>query len=400
MERERALTRWGTTLCVIGMIGSLAGLCFFVARLLIGSGDLPLAVEVSKAQYLAGPLVSGLLGAIVVRRQPRNAAVWMIVGLAFFQGVSAAAQQYGVLGVVSGGLLGEVSIGWLSNWTWAPTIAMLVTLLVLFPDGRVPGRIWYGPIGLVVVFFGTLAFVSATLPVLDCCPGEPNPFAWAQAFDRVLMMSLGPILPLLINAVYALCIVAVIYRYVKADVVQRAQLKWLVFAGLLVLAGQVFGHSGPWGHPGPWGDAVSQLFFYALPAAIAIAIMRYRLYDIDRIINRTAVYAVVTAGLAAVYFVFVLVAGVISPLGRTSPLVVAISTLLVAALFRPLRDRAQSFIDRRFNRARYDAQRVLEDFGSKIRDAVEIERLEGELRGAVVSTVQPAAISLWLRGNA
>jgi hypothetical protein len=204
-------------------------------------------------------------------------------------------------------------------------------------------------------------------------------------------------------ALVVVCAVALFVRYRRANATEREQIKWLLYACALFLVVYVGDFVGGLGGKASVGGYIWGVFFglsvIALPAAIGIAILRYRLYDIDIIINRTLVYGSLTATLVALYFggivllqrVFVLFTG------QQSTLAVVASTLLIAALFNPLRRRIQGFIDRRFYRHKYDARKTLEAFSVKLREETDLDALNDELVGVVRETVQPAHVSLWLR---
>jgi hypothetical protein len=217
--------------------------------------------------------------------------------------------------------------------------------------------------------------------------------------------SVGDMLTVL---VFLLPILSMVLCYRRSEVVVRRQIKWFSFAGVHVIVGLLLASLGEaW--PGGWRDVVGGvgwITFVAaallgVPLATGAAILRHRLYDIDLVINRTLVYGALTAALVLVYLGSVLAFRlVLSPVTGESQLAVAGSTLAVAALFRPLRSRIQAVVDQRFYRARYDSQRTLESFGSRLRDELDLETLGIDLRRVVRDTMQPAHVSLWLRDGA
>ena len=193
--------------------------------------------------------------------------------------------------------------------------------------------------------------------------------------------------------------VSLVVRFRRSSGVERQQLKWVVAGGALLAAGLLSGPLLLWWTPfgGVW-DVLAPLGFAVFPVAVGFAVLRYRMYDLDRIINRTVVYAIVTALLAGLYFGIVIgLQQAFSGLTRGNDLAIAGSTLAVAALFRPARTRIQEFVDRRFYRRRYDAARTLEAFSARLRDEVDLDRLGTDLGAAVNDTMQPVHVSLWLR---
>jgi hypothetical protein len=239
------------------------------------------------------------------------------------------------------------------------------------------------------------AIASALHPgSMDQYPDVANPLGLSGVDFGVI----DALRPLLGSAVFLVVLASLVIRYRRSRGAEREQLKWLAFAGALVVIG--FLGAGAAG-----SGLVSDLFFVLalaavvfMPVAVAIAILRYRLYEIDRVISRTLVYGLLTVILGAAYVGLVLAGqAVFSSFAGGSNLAIAVSTLVVAALFLPVRSRVQGFVDRRFYRRRYDAQRTLEAFGVRLRDEVDMAVLSSDLRGVVAETLQPAHVSLWLR---
>jgi hypothetical protein len=198
-------------------------------------------------------------------------------------------------------------------------------------------------------------------------------------------------------------VISLYVRFRGVGQVEREQIKWLAYAGAVLLTGSVLLYAGPDSLSETWfrqvGFALWMIGFVGVPVAIGIAIFKYRLYDIDTVINRTLVYGSLTATLVALYFggIVVLQRVFVLLTGQQSTLAVVASTLLIAALFTPLRHRIQGFIDRRFYRSKYDARKTLEAFSAKLRDETNLDALSGDLVGVVRETMQPAHVSLWLR---
>ena len=268
-------------------------------------------------------------------------------------------------------------------------------LFLLFPAGRLPSRRWRPLVWLIGAV--TLAYVLATAlnpGPLYYLPGVDNPLG-VEGADAVLGAIVDGAGTVAIVTILA-AVASLVARFRRSRGQERQQLKWLVYAAaLLFLSAPV---QPLLSELEVAGVAISDMVFGALialiPIAVGIAILRHRLYDIDLVIRRTLVYATLTATLGAAYLGSVLLIGL--AVGR-SGFAVAVSTLAVAALFRPALSRIQAVVDRRFYRRRYDAGRTLEAFGGRLRDELDLETLTADLRGVVRETVQPAHVSLWLR---
>jgi hypothetical protein len=295
---------------------------------------------------------------------------------------------------------------WMDDWAYLLWLApAAVWIPLLFPDGRLLSRRWR-----IVAWSGTAIFVVTLLGkalgrrVLETkAPGTVhNPYALPGAAGDAAAW-LADRAEVLLVVILVATVAAVVTRMRCARGVERLQLKWFAYVGALMLAALLLAalsladsaRLGDTLGTIAWGSFLL-LFIFGLPAAIGIAILRHRLYDIDVVINRTLVYGALTAALAATYLGLVLLVGL--AVGR-SGFAVAVSTLAVAALFRPLRARIQGAVDRRFYRRRYDAAQTLEAFGSRLRDELDLETLRGEIAAVVGETVQPAHVTLWLRSE-
>jgi hypothetical protein len=284
---------------------------------------------------------------------------------------------------------GDVA-SWLASWTMVPGIVVgVVFLILLFPDGRLPSRRWR-PLG----WAGTVNLVVPTVilavgywplrgPALVTEEGEVPPLVDA-------MFGIAFLGALLLGAISA---VALVLRFRRASSVQRQQIKWFAYGAILSIPLSLFPEADPYG---PYLEFLGTVL---LLAGLGIGILRYRLWDIDRLVNRTLVYGLLTATLGAVYAGLVLVLGQLSGgIGTKTPSwAVAGATLAVAALFQPARRRIQQTVDRRFNRRKYDAAKTIEGFTARLRDHVDLDTLSTELLAAVDQTMQPTAASLWLR---
>ena len=375
------------------MVLTVLLLLFRVVVLAATESKWPLSLTLSWAIAVVFLAVGGL----IATRHPGNAIGWIFLFVAVTAGLGEAAHGYVEYWLSQGGAegLGEAAALY-KDVSWVPFILVPATfLLLLFPDGRLLSRRWR-PIAWAAVLGIAGVFVTTGLapgPLQDF-PQVTNPYGWRSA-----------LLEPLTTAAYVVLVIAIIgsalsliVRFRQAAGDRRVQMKWLAFAGgvaAAVVPISVVGYS-------TWSETIStvgiMLSLLGLPVAAGIAILRYRLYDIDVIVNRTLVYGALTGILSLVYLGAVVVfQQVLSPVTAESDLAVAASTLAVAALFTPLRSRVQSFIDRRYYRRRYDASATLADFSSRLRSEVDLEALGRELVEVVGSTMQPAHASIWLR---
>jgi len=344
-------------------------------------------------------LTFSVVGVVLVRRQPDNAVGWLCVGGGLQVGVIALATGYATYGLsadphsVTG-----VAAAWISHVGSATLILVPVLIALRFPTGQPVSRaaeLW--SVGSIIAFVVLIAIEPMPLMAF---PTTLNPLGVGAGLRN---LALAPPLILVIPA--SAVAMAIRLRYLRGNAVERLQLRWLGFASLVVGAVWI---TTPLTSPdllttGRFSTAyaiLSAVAFTSIPVALGIAIVRYRLYDIDVIVNRTLVYGAVSAVLLGVYLAAVLVLQ--APLVAVVPddaqtLATAGSTLLVAALFRPVRERAQRTIDRRFDRERYEAVRTIEAFSAQVRDEVELGAILVEFLGATGRTVHPTAAACWLR---
>jgi hypothetical protein len=365
----------------------------------------PLGGLVIFLPFLAFPLV----GALIASRCPANPIGWVCLAAGLFW-------MFTVLegSATTGSGPYPVMIDALFQWIWIPPVGLLgIYMILLFPDGRLPSRRWR-PLAWLSGAVMVLASVAITISPghLPEHPGVRNPFGLVGLEEHPIVVQalLGAI------ALLPVCILAsavsLVWRYRRSGREEREQIKWITFAGsfvglmslITVFSTLIFAPEFPdsTGTQPLWLGVlqdVELLSFAGIPVAVGIAVLRYRLYDINVIINRALVYGSLTAILLAVY-----VGGVVglqttfrALSGQESTLAVVASTLLIAALFIPLRRRIQSFIDRRFYRSKYDARKTLEAFSVKLRDETDLKALNDDLVGVVRETMQPAHVSLWLR---
>jgi MFS family permease len=352
-----------------------------------------------------------VIGAILVPRLPLHPIGWICLAIGFTGAVEHFSGEYAIFALVAhhNPLAGGKAALWTEYWFWIPMIGLIVFLLLLFPTGRLPSIRWrwFAWLNAAVTSIATILAAISPDAVLDTLgPSGTGRISLANPLGVEELPNLyRPVQALVLT--FALVAVAslIVVRLRRARGVERQQIKWLIYAGVIGFGGMILrtyfspllGES--WGQ---WvGYLVVAVGVLGGPIAIGIAILRYRLYEIDLIINRTLVYGALTATLALVYFGSVTLLQYLLSLltGQGNTLAIVASTLGIAALFNPLRHRLQAFIDRRFYRRKYDAARILGAFGSRLRDETDLETISGDLVGVVHETMQPAHISVWLRSE-
>jgi hypothetical protein len=392
---------------------SLAGLCvaMFLASIVLhvlahpsqeeptSTGD-TLSELLIFFSFLAFPMV----GALVASRHPKNPVGWICLTVGLFWTLIFLGDS------IPGSGPYPVTIAALTQAIWIPPVGLLgIYLILLFPDGKLPSRRWRPLAWLsgMVMVLASLGITFSPGP-LEGHPGVSNPLGLEGAPPWVFTAGIAILLLL------PLCMIAsalsLVLRYRRSWGEEREQIKWIAFAasvvGLLYLITMVssFTFSGPWGAAGTplWLgllQQVSLVSFTAVPIAVGFAVLKYRLYDIDLLINRTLVYGSLSATLVVLYFggIVVLQGVFVALTGEKSTLAVVASTLLIAALFNPLRRGIQGFIDRRFYRNKYDARKTLDVFSVNLRNETDLDALSSDLVGVVRETVQPTHVSLWLR---
>ncbi len=381
---------WGLWSCWFGLT---------VATISFG-GDLPRHGDYQALLALAG---YATIGALVASRQPANAVGWLLLVAALAFSASIVGDTY----VVSMSRPGYVAVAWVTSWLiYAGWAIVTVFLPLCFPSGRLLSPrwrpVWWFALVTTVVGILTLALAPGHLAV-DA--SVDNPLAVRGTAHQVLEV-MADVLPYAIVTTLLLVIASLILRFRRSRGAQRQQLKWFTYAALLPLTGLALSSIGEWLLPEGQGEIVNAIGWtvflaasaFGIPIATGIAILRYRLYDIDVVINRTLVYGALTAALLGVYVGSILVLRVLlSPLTGDNELAVAGSTLAVAALFRPARARIQAVVDRRFYRRKYDATQTLDAFSNRLSHAVNLDEVGSDLRSVVARSVQPRHISLWLR---
>jgi hypothetical protein len=376
-----------------------------------------LALDLLNGHRYAPPIVGTfvgvaflIVGALIASRRPRNPIGWLYLGaltLISFGGTGNVSDQYAYYALVTrpGSLPGPDWVTWAGLVVLTPAFSTLIFFsLLLFPDGRLPSPRWR-PVAVAAVVVAAVLTVSTAL--------TPGPLRASVPVDSPVHIDLPAppvdvagiafiLLAALIVVVLVASVAAIFLRFRAATGIERQQLKWFAYGaawipavGLLAIGLSVL---VPQGIPGLDPSNLWPLSVAGIPIATAIAILRYRLYEIDTLINRTLVYGVTTAAIAAAFFGgIVVLQAILRPFTNGSELAVAASTLLSFALFQPLRRRVQGGVDRRFYRSRYDAARTLDAFSVRLRDEVDLDAVRADLLDAVQRTVQPAHASVWLR---
>jgi hypothetical protein len=385
-----------------------------VVAVLLAAASIPLYAMthqnwlVNGGQNIAVALLFGLVGFVIARRQPRNPIGWiLLISPAGSQLLPADAASYALLAYRLGHRLPFGAVALLLEYSWVVVAPLLLLIILIFPDGRLPSPRWRPVLWSYLALVGWLA-VSLYAVVVTALAGHHarvDTGGGLAAIDRpsgssAWLGTFQPLIFLVLAAFWVSFVAAQALSWRRSSGERRQQLKWLM-SGAAALAGSqaIF---QPILNFSPNLSAGVQLVLNvllglgaaALPASVAMAILRYRLYDIDRIISRTLAYAIVTGLLVAVYTGLVLLATRVLPFSGS--VAVAGSTLAAAALFNPLRQRVQRAVDRRFNRARYDADKTIAAFAAQVKDAPELDSVRDDLAGAVYRTLEPAHVSVWI----
>jgi hypothetical protein len=327
-----------------------------------------------------------VLGALIASRQPHNPIGWLMSVAALLLGVFSFTQQYAPLAVAES-LPGVGLASWLATWTNLPGIAITITFVfLLFPDGRLPSRRWRPMAWLMAA----ATVVPAAVMAVRAWPVR-GPALVTQSFEHPAVVDAFGIGFALVLTLSVVALAGLIVRFRRSTGTERQQIKWFAYGAMIGI---------PLGLPAEvpfWGPILELIQPPLMFAGLGIGMFRYRLYDIDRLLNRTLVYGLLTVSLAATYTAGVLLLGGRVSGGRTSSLVVAGVTLAVAAIFQPLRRAIQRAVDRRFNRRAYDAAATIEAFAVRLRQQVDADALTAELLAVVDHTIQPTQSSLWLR---
>jgi len=381
---------------------ALAGACACVVLDLLDRSQID-SFNDARVTGIVLPVSFGLLGVVIVSRRPENRIGWIYLLIAVLMPVQPVAALYYRRSVITDGLPGSDWAAWLSNW-----ISVLVFpaglaffAFLLFPSGRLPSPRWRSAarlaVALTAVTILATVFDPSTISVSGDLPSAPNPIG-VTGFG---LDAVGGVAYLLGLALIALAIGGLVVRGRRAPPHERQQVKLLAYAAALtmlpILITGIVGTAGVNVPAAGWNIPIVFGFGIAVPVACGFAILRHGLFEIDRLISRTISYAIVTGLLVGVFVATVLLATRVLPF--SSPVAVALSTLAAAGLFNPLRRRVQQIVDRRFNRASYNAEETVAAFTERTRDAVDLDSIGAELVQIVQQALAPAHVSLWLRSS-
>jgi hypothetical protein len=337
-------------------------------------------------------LIYAGVGVVVARRQPRNPVGWLLIFFILLVMIATGAGYYAVLRYRLGhqGLpLAPVAV--LLDTLWVPAIALFPLVILLFPDGQLTSRRWWWVLWAytgIVACFMTVIFAQTVAAIIDhdiSLDASGNTMSMNQPPGW-----LAPVVLLPIGVIWLSFVAHQVLSWRRAAGERRQQLKWLASGAAITLVSLVL----TVGLGSSIAGEVLAVGLAALPVSIGVGILKYRLYEIDRIISRSLAYVIVTGLLVGLYAGLVLLATRV--LSFSSPVAVAASTLAAAALFSPLRRRVQQVVDRRFNRARYDADMTVAGFAARLKDAVDLDAVRDDLVGVVHQALEPAQVSVWI----
>jgi hypothetical protein len=386
-----ALLAWGLTALTLALFVAYLGLA------LSRPDRIPAGIPEFDVEYVLSNLpfvVFAVVGGLIAARRPQSPVGWLFIAIGFFLLFPLFGTDYTLraLYTAPGSLPAAGLVSWGVTWTWFAGIGSIALAILLFPNGKLLSRRWRPVVWLVAadIAFACLAVGAFLWPYR----GLRLVAGWDEN-DSISPQALGVLnitFPILLVGILAAAL-SLVLRFRRARGEERQQLKWVAYGAGLIAVSALIGYATGFDES-PLLVAVDMIGTLALPVTIGVAVLKYRLYDIDLIINRTLVYLVLTATLGLSYFA--LVAGA-SSLAGDSSLSVAVATLAVAALFQPARRRIQALIDRRFYRSKYDAEQTLADFSAKLRDDIDLDHLTTEMAAVVRDTLQPTHFSLWLR---
>jgi hypothetical protein len=393
--RAAALMAWAA--CVVSL--ALTALSILLLALNLSHPDVPIYPYWAEGTLLA--VGYSTVGAVVASRRPQNPIGWILCAIGLSWGLDHFNSEYAIYTLLAapGTLPGGEVAAWFTTLTWVPGLGLFVFMALLFPNGRLLSSRWrpFAWLSVLLVAVGTIMSAFSSGPILGL--NVPNPLGiegLPNAYEQ---------LQALMFALILIASASLLVRLRRASGVERQQIKWVAYAGALSASASLLNYTAFEAMDVRWLELVGKvpalIGILGIPTAVGIAILRYRLYEIDTLINRTLVYGALTATLVAVYFGGVAIAQAVfralTGQEEQPQLAIVVSTLVIAALFNPLRRRIQGFIDRRFYRSKYDAAKTLEAFSAMLRDETDLDALSDDLVGVVGETMQPAHVSLWLR---
>jgi hypothetical protein len=395
-RRTAAWLAW--SLCALSL--ALTALSLLLLVLNLSRPDVP--VYSFWAENVLFSIGYSTVGAVIVPRMPaENRIGWLFCAIGLLWAVLHFIGEYAIYALLAepGSLPAGELASWVYSWLWVPGLSLLMFICLLFPNWRLPSARWrwFARLSALATLVGMVLAAFSPGRIVLGLPGIRNPLGiegLPNAYKPVQVLML---------VLIAISVASLLMRRVYARGVERQQTKWFTYTSAVAASGAILQYiiSEPLGLVWLGGVAYALILIglVGIPISMGIAITRYKLYEIDLLINRTLVYGSLTAMLVALYFggIVVLQRLFVLLTGQQSTLAVVASTLLIAALFTPFRHRIQSFIDRRFYRRKYDARKTLEAFSATLRDETDLEALNNDLVSVVRETMQPAHVSLWLR---
>ncbi len=388
MTDER-LRRAATGLAVASIAATLVGIALTIA-----ASTFDLATGPS---LIVAGVVYAAIGARIVRRQPRNPVGWLLLGSGLSFAITLVLDDYASLAVATDPSLFAASFAaWLGAWTWIPGAAMfLVFVPLVFPDGRVLSRRWwwFAVVVAVMVTLDTLAHAAAGWPHVGDLAYLTGTFN-AGSEPGLMGVAADQLDSWFVLAMVS--VVSIVVRFRRSSGTERLQVRWFalaiaIAAVAILIEGAIFEDPG-----GP----LLLIAITVIPISIGVAMLRYRLYDLDRLVSRTIAYGLVTGALVAAYAALILLLeGPLSSLTGGDTVAVALSTLIVAAMFQPILRRVRRLVDSRFDRARYDGERTASAFAGRMRGAADLEAVSADLGSTVRGAMVPSGLGLWLRGS-
>jgi len=393
--RAAALMAWSA--CLVSL--TLTALSLLLLALNLSHPDVPIYPYWAEGTLLAVGYTT--IGAVVASRRPQNPIGWILCSIGLLWGVDHFNSEYAIYTLLAapGTLPGDEVAAWLTTLPWVLGLGLFVFMALLFPNGQLLSSRWrpFAWFSVLLVAVGTIMSAISPGPILGL--NVPNPLG-IEGLPNVYEQLQGLMFALIFVASASLLV-----RLHHARGVERQQIKWVAYAGALAASASLLNYTAFEAMDVQWlelfGRVPALVGILGIPTAVGIAILRYRLYEIDTLINRTLVYGLLTVLLAALYFRGVAITQVtfraLTGQEKQPQLAIVISTLVIAALFNPLRRCIQGFIDRRFYRSKYDARKTLETFSAKLRDETDLDVLRDDLVDVVRDTMQPAHVSLWLQ---